>query len=147
MGIASSNTSVSSNSSSSRTLVDVRNKTVKESKQILKNYGFEVKYTNHGESESETVVTDQVPKPGVKLLEGSTICLYSESSNERESVTVPNLKGKTLLEAKNILNAKNLNINFEGAGVVISQSPAVDSKVEAGSVIDVTLMKQITDAH
>lgn len=32
-------------------------------------------------------------------------------------------------------------------GIVISQSPAVDSEVEEGSIIDVTLKKQITDVH
>ncbi len=32
-------------------------------------------------------------------------------------------------------------------GVVISQSPAVDTEVEEGSIINVTLMPHNTDAH
>lgn len=32
-------------------------------------------------------------------------------------------------------------------GVVITQSPAVDTQVEEGSIVTVTLMKQITDVH
>lgn len=56
-----------------------------------------------------------MPKPGVKLLDNSTVCIYSENSNTRTSVKVPNLKGKTLAQAKNILSALGLNINFEGA--------------------------------
>ena len=32
-------------------------------------------------------------------------------------------------------------------GVVITQSPAVDSEVEVGSIFDVTIMNQITDTH
>ncbi len=116
LGIASNNTTSSvSTSYSPITLVDVRNKTIAEAKKQLKNYGFDVKYVNSGENENVTLVTDQVPKPGVKLLEGSTICLYSENSNSRISVKVPNVKGKSLAEAKNILKARNLNINFDGA--------------------------------
>lgn len=116
LGIASSNTDSSvSTSYSPTTLIDVRNKTVSEAKKQLKSYGFDVKYVNSGENENQALVTDQVPKPGVKLLESSTICLYSENSNSRISVKVPNVKGKSLAEAKNILKARNLNINFDGA--------------------------------
>ena len=32
-------------------------------------------------------------------------------------------------------------------GVVISQSPAVDTVGEPGSIVDLTLKKQITDVH
>lgn len=149
LGIASSASSSSDASSSytSKTLVDVRNKTVAEAKKILRNYGFNVVYNNIGENESETLVVDQVPKPGVKLMANSTVCLYSESSNLRQSIKVPNLKGKTLDEARNMLNAAKLNLNFEGAGIVINQSPAADTYVEEGSIVDVSLMKEIADAH
>lgn len=34
-----------------------------------------------------------------------------------------------------------------GPGVVITQSPAVDTEVEIGSIVNVTLMNQITDTH
>ena len=116
IGIASSSSSSSdTNSTKTSTLIDVRGKTVAEAKKLLKSYGFDVIYTNKGEAESNTIVTDQVPKPGVKLGSGSTICLYSAESNERTSVTIPNLKGKPLAEATNILKAKNLNVTFDGA--------------------------------
>lgn len=114
LGIPSSDTSATSSTASASTLVDVRNKSIAEAKRQLKGYGFDVKYTNTGENESKTLVIDQNPKPGVRLLEGSTICLYSENSNTRISSTVPNLKGKSLAEAKNILKARNLNIDFDG---------------------------------
>lgn len=32
-------------------------------------------------------------------------------------------------------------------GVVITQSIAVDTEVEAGTIINVTLMNQVTDTH
>lgn len=117
LGIASNDTSSTPSTSSvtSSKLIDVRNMTVADAKKQLRNYGFDVKYTNIGENENEVLVTDQVPKPGVTLLENATVCLYSENSNERTTVTVPNIKGKSLYEARNILKARNLNINFDGA--------------------------------
>ena len=74
-----------------------------------------MKFTNNGENENETLVLDQVPKPGVQLLSGATICLYSENSNIRNSVTVPNLKDLTLYAAISKLKEKNLNVSFDGA--------------------------------
>lgn len=117
MGVASSATNTHSTASSTSTTVpDVRNKKVSEAKSLLKSYGFNVKYVNTGVKEDEAIVTDQVPKAGVKLQAShSTICLYSEESTAKEVVTVPNLKGKTLAQATNILKAMNLNITFDGA--------------------------------
>lgn len=117
LGIASNDTSSTPSTSSvkSSKLIDVRNMTVADAKKQLRDYGFDVKYTNMNENENDVIVTDQVPKPGVTLLENATVCLYSENSNERTTVTVPNIKGKSLYEARNILKAKNLNINFDGA--------------------------------
>lgn len=116
LGLASGDTANPSTSSySSSTLVDVRNMTVAEAKKELKKYNFNVRYINTGENESEILVTDQVPKPGVTLLENATICLYSENSNERKLEKVPNLRGKNLAQAKNILDALGLNIDFDGA--------------------------------
>ncbi len=117
MGVASSGTNTGNSTSSTVTTVpDIRNKTVAEAKSLLKSYGFNVKYVNTGVKEDETIVTDQVPKAGVKLQASySTICLYSEETTAKEVVTVPNLKGKTLAQATNILKAMNLNITFDGA--------------------------------
>ena len=148
LGIASNNASTSSSSShTTSALIDVRGKSVSEAKSLLKSYGFDVKYINNGENESTTIVTDQVPKPGVQLLSDATICLYSENSNNRSLVKIPNLKGSTLYTAINKLKAINLNVSFDGSGVVISQSPAVDSEIEEGSIINITLMDEITDVH
>lgn len=117
LGIASNSTSSvpSTSSVNSSKLIDVRNMSVAEAKKQLRSHGFDVKYTNMGGNENDIKVTDQVPKPGVTLLENATVCLYSEDSNERTTVTVPNIKGKSLYEARNILKAKGLNINFDGA--------------------------------
>lgn len=145
LGIASSITS-DNTSSKTITLTDVRNKTVAEAEKILKNAGFNVKSSDN-ENKTSTLVSDQVPKPGVKLSSGSIICLYTENKNTRISVNVPNVKGMTLEQAKNALKSKNLNISAEGYGKVITQNYAVDSQVEEGTIIDVTLEKDLQGGY
>ena len=63
-------------------------------------------------------------------------------------VKVPNIKGMKAKEAANTLKSHNLNINIDGTeGVVITQDPIFDTEVEAGSVIDVVIKKELVDAH
>lgn len=124
---------------------DVRNKTVTEAIKALQNAGFTVK--SDTANNNEILVTDQTPKPGIKLLRNSIIALYTANNTARTSVKVPNLKGKSLAEAKEILKSKNLNISYEGNGKVISQDIIADTSVEIATVIKVTLKAQISDTY
>lgn len=128
------------------TLPDIRNKTVTEAEKILKAAGFNVQISSVS-NKNEVLVTDQVPKPGASLATGSKICLYTAENDTRVSVTVPNLSGMTASQATNSLKAKNLNINLDGTGKVISQDPAADTTCEEGTIIKVTLKDEIKDAH
>ena len=53
----------------------------------------------------------------------------------------------TYLQAKSALKQKNLNIHVTGTGTVLSQDPMAGTAVEEGTVINVTLKKEIQDAH
>ena len=50
-------------------------------------------------------------------------------------------------QATTILRDKNLNIDIEGSGTVVSQDPVKDSQVQEGSIVRVTLKQNLTDAH
>ena len=128
------------------TVNDVRNKTVTEAVKILENAGFDVQINVSGDA-NEVLVTDQVPKPGVSLLKGSIVCLYTEENDVRISVNVPNLKGKTLSQARSALKDKNLNISYEGTGQVVSQSITEGTTVEEGTIVEVVLKEELQDAH
>ena len=52
----------------------------------------------------------------------------------------------SLSQAKNALEAKNLNIKYSGAGKVISQDPTAGTSVEEGTVISVILQEEISSA-
>lgn len=120
-------------------LPDVTNKTVGEAKKILEEAGFIVKT----EGANEDIITEQVPKKGTNLIKNSIIKLYTSDDETKVSVTVPDLKMKTLSQAKQILKEKNLNIDVKGSsGVVLTQDPINGTSVEEGSVITVTLQQQ-----
>lgn len=138
--------SSSSNASSAITVPDIRNKTVAEAEKILKNAGFTTKTYIDGDPNT-LLVENQTPKPGSSLSKDSIIILYGQGSSTSTSVTVPDLKGMNASQATSTLKAKNLNINIEGSGTVISQDYAKDEQVQEGTIIKVTLKQTLTDAH
>jgi len=85
------------------------------------------------------LVTSQVPSTGTTLLKDSVVLLYSEENSTRTSVSVPNLDGMTLTQAKSALKKKNLNISYTGTGTVSEQSIKQGTSVEEGTIINVTL--------
>ena len=117
------------------TVPEVRNKTITEAEKVLKNAGFTTKISTSNDKNS-TVVTDQVPKPGVALSKDSIIMLYDQDT--RVSTTVPDLNGKSKYQATTELRNSNLNISVEGSGTVVSQDPPKGSSVDAGTVVKVT---------
>lgn len=142
MGITSSNAQTTADpveeDNSYVPVPDIRNKTVTEAEKLLKEAGFTTSVSISGDKNS-TLVTDQTPKPGSSLPKNSIIMLYTEENDTRVSVKVPDFKGKTLEQSKNMAKASNLNITSEGSGTVISQSIMVDTSVEAGTIIKLTL--------
>ena len=125
LGINSNNDSTTggTNDYTTTAIPDVRNKTLSEARTILQDAGFKVKISSD-EDYTTTIVTDQVPKPGITLVNGSTIYLYTEKFNERTYVTVPSFKGLSAAQALNSAESKNLNLVIDGTGIVISQDIA-----------------------
>ncbi len=132
------------NTITTTTLLDVRNKTLAEAKKIIEDAGFTC---NISGEDTSLLVTDQVPKPGTALVSGAIVNLYSEGNEARVSQEVPDLKGMSYLQAKSALKQRNLNIHVTGTGTVLSQDPMAGTSVEEGTVINVTLKKEIQDAH
>ncbi len=148
LDISSSNDSHSDDSSnnySTEELPDVRNMTIAKAKEILKDCGFNVNLA--GTEDTSTLIIDQNPKPGVNLIKGANLFLYTENNNVKTSVTVPNFKGMTAAQAINSANSKGLNLVLEGSGVIISQNTASGSEVEIGSVITVNLSTELNGGY
>ena len=144
LGIPSNDaTEVTTNNTSLITIPDLRNKTVSEAKQILKNLGI----TPVTSASDDEIVTVQTPKAGVSVSKNGVCKLYTEENSTSVSVTVPDLKGKSLSNVTATLKSKNLNIQSTGSGIVVSQDPAVGATVEEGTVVKVTLQEVASDLH
>ena len=91
------------------------------------------------------VVTAQVPEAGQKISSDSgLVILYTGDEVPTPTVTVPDLLGLRAYNANSIAVAEGLNVTFTGAtngstATVISQSPAANTVVARGTVIEIGL--------
>lgn len=143
LGIPSNETSSSTTTASTITIPDLKEKTVTEAKNILSDLGIDIVTKASGDE----IIINQTPKAGVSLAKGGIVKIYTENENTSVSVSVPDLKGKNLTAAKSTLKGKNLNIQAEGSGVVVSQDVQVGTTVEEGTIIKVTLQDTTTELH
>ena len=96
----------------SKTVINAKGMSVASAREKLQAIGFNV--VSKVEDENVSIVTDQMPKPGAYLEAGATIYLYTSNDEVRTSVTVPDLKNKSLSEAVEELKSLNLNVTVDG---------------------------------
>jgi len=119
---------------------DVRNKTVKEAVEQLRE--LDLRYTIEGEGNTESTVVEQMPKPNASIPQESVVILYTYKPQKEVMAVVPDLMNKTLEEAESALDSVGLNINVTGKGTVVYQSVKAGTEVPKGTVIDVELKRR-----
>ena len=80
-------------------------------------------------------VTRQLPAAGARMNAGALVMLYvagPAAGAEEGSVTVPDLTGMPVTEANRLARSYGLELQIEGSGLAVSQSPA------AGTVVNPT---------
>ena len=110
-----------------------------DAKSRLSQDGFLVRIEGNG-----SVVTNQVPKAGSIVAQGTSVILYCADNTYSqapvgEKVTVPNLLGKVLKEAAIAIGSNGLGVIPRGSGIVVGQSPAAGTIVSKGTVIEIYL--------
>ncbi len=90
-------------------------------------------WTMEGEG---TLVTDQTPKPGVRVPAQTTVHL-SFDRGELEEVEVPSVIGLSMLDASARLTEAGLLIKIAGSGVAVEQLPSAGARVPRGSLVEV----------
>jgi stage V sporulation protein D (sporulation-specific penicillin-binding protein) len=92
-------------------------------------------------------ITSQIPASGTAMEKANGhVILYTGKQKPQETVTVPNLIGKTAVAANSMVINAGLNIKIEGTknylsgtgATVVSQSPAAGTVVSRGEVVTVT---------
>lgn len=125
--------------------------TVSTAVSLLEKNGFKYEIVGDGES-----VTSQSPESGTIVSSLSkTVILYTDGTEAKNNVEVPNVVGKTAEAANRLIINENLNIRINGAAnyasgsgaTVISQTPAAGTMVAEGTVITLEFMhlSDITD--
>lgn len=123
---------------------DLRGLRLDDAKDKIKELGLVIgKITVKSlDNEADGVILEQDPAEGSKLSKGSVINI-TVNRKQIKKISVPNVTGMTLKEAKAALDALNLGIsqvsgdNDEKA-VIIAQKPAAGSSVEEGTSIVLT---------
>ena len=105
----------------------------------IKNVLLESKVIGNGD-----VVVNQFPKYGTKLPEGGVVILYTEETEEKKNVLVPDVSGMSASNAMKVLVNTGLNIKFAGAyredvggSVAQRQTPGAGEYVKPGTSIEV----------
>ena len=87
-----------------------------------------------------TKVKAQLPLAGNKLTQGGQVILYTSipaAGSNPETVVVPDLTGKNVLEVNELTKLLNLNFELQGSGEVIRQEPVPGIQIPVGSKITV----------
>ncbi len=126
---------------------DVRDLSLSEAKSNIESSNLIVKIEGEGEK-----VIDQLPKPGVRLSKGSMVILYTENGDKNKKVSVPNVRGLSLEEARAKINGAGLNFETVGAGnpaadgaYAAKQSQRGGKRVSAGTIIGVEFRTKSSD--
>ena len=123
-------------------------KSIEEAKQLLKKQGFTSRVVGDG-----ATVTAQLPAANVAVAPGSQIILYAGSEKPSNTVTVPELYGKSFGDARKALEDAGLFVKSGGTllstatAVVSTQSVKKGEQVQAGSVVEVTLVDKSILGH
>ncbi|MGL4736835.1 MAG: penicillin-binding transpeptidase domain-containing protein [Cellulosilyticaceae bacterium] len=83
-----------------------------------------------------TKITDQYPTPGVKLPHGGTVKIYTQTDAPDQVMSVPDVTGLTVSEAKTVLQDQfAVEVQGNSGGTIKVQIPVAGSKIEKGKKI------------
>ncbi len=117
------------------TVPDVRGLTVAEARKALSD--AMLLYETDGLSPA---VSDQAPAAGAKLPAGAKVMLYTFEQTPLQPmdlVSVPSVKGLSMVEAGRQLRARGFEMEIAGSGLAIRQEPAANTFAPPGSRVKV----------
>ncbi len=114
-------------------------------KGTLQNTGFNVRTVGTG-----SIVTGQLPSPGVSIPGGSTVVLYLDETVPEEQVETPNLMGVSPTKCKETLEEMGLFLRATGVAdyndpSVVAAGQSIDggTMVSPGTVVEVRFVSSI----
>lgn len=132
------------NALADRNVPNLRALSLGEAEKTLREAGFACRTVGSGSR-----VTDQLPREGALVAQGTTVILYAGETPEESRTAVPGLTGLRYEEARDLLGSMGLFLCTEngllsdGEDVYIAaQNLAAGSEVKRGTVIRVSLVHQ-----
>lgn len=122
---------------------DLTGKTYKQAEEVLK--GLKFKIASDEKINPDEIIKDQVPKKGASMIEDSSVRVY-KSVGEKQNAKVPDVRGKTVAQAKKILTNAGFNIRIIGLGSAIIQEPSPGEMMIKSSIVTVKFV-DTTDIH
>jgi predicted Ser/Thr protein kinase len=128
------------------TIPTVKGKTAAQAEAQLEALNLEVNQEFRASDDEQGIVVDSDPKAGAKIKEGETVTLFVSSGPGL--VEVPDLRGKTLSEARDEVEG-NLDVRRGESvfskdvdkGEIVDQNPGEGTQVRKGSRVTVTISK------
>ncbi|NYE58247.1 protein kinase domain-containing protein [Carboxydothermus ferrireducens] len=131
---------------------DVREKDIHDARVILENAGLKVGEINeiYDERLARGTVIEQDPEPNTEVEKGYKIKLILSKGAKPAWITVPDLRGKQIEEARKTLQQvklvlddtiKEVDSTEYFAGQVVTQNPLPGSLVEEGSKVRITVSR------
>ena len=90
-------------------------------------------------------VIKQVPEAGKTLPYGGTVILYTDESEANSNGTVPDVVGRSVSDANQLITNAGFNINIVGSvpdgeeEIIVTQEPPAGSSAEIGSIVTVNI--------
>ena len=124
------------------TVPDVRELSLQAAKDSIDGKRLNIKVVGGGDT-----VLDQLPKPGVGISENSTVIVYTEQRDENKKVSVPNLEGQSIAQAKKSLEDLGLNFEIAGAGTGTEGAYAFKQSIPAGTLVEPATVVSVEFRH
>ena len=106
--------------------------TVDEASALLNTAGLLIRFIGSGGE-----ILNQTPKAGAKVPLHTQILAHLSGQEAQGEVRVPDLTGKTMREAGEVLGWLGLRMNSSGSGVATGQEPEAQSLVPTDTIINV----------
>lgn len=106
---------------------DVTGMDTAQAEKLLKENGLQGLLSGSG-----ATVIEQMPAAGARVSEQSLVMLYVEGTpdlSENDRVEVPDVTGKSIVEANRLLRSYGLEMEIDGSGLAVGQEPAAGEKV------------------
>lgn len=129
------------------TVPDIRELSVTAAKENIASKHLNIRVVGNGDT-----VMDQLPKPGTNISENSTIIVYTEARDQDKKVSVPDVSGLSVQQAKKRILDAGLNFEVAGAGMsddegayAFKQSVAPGTMVEPATIVSVEFRHSSSD--